>query len=451
MNISRNAHGSHSSGVTLTEVLMSLMIMSIGVTSVAVLFPISMLRSLQATQLTNAAIVRYNVETLLESQPDLIFDPDGDGDFVEHFRTPARRNYIVDPSGYYTLGVDLNPFATMFGNDGTAGVGTLERFGGGLRTLQGINETSPGVTALDLEALKLAGQTLASQGDGYTDILDAVPAAVSSTSVTFGSSVDLSDIPSSSQLVSFVGSAPRIVDPELFEVVLFSNGISPTGQNARVVSAAFPLLAVDAGAKQVFFSEDNTITTGADFNGNGVLDRTTLPATFGSPPSVSRVLLRARRTNDFQWFLTVRRRGDGAVRNIDVVVKFSDGVDASTERVFPTAFVRGSNIVGVGNAADGTVPNIVKGKFIFDATNAIWYRIQDVQTAPLIASGPFSWGTYQHRVLLETDAQASAGSDGTDDGVLNGSSTASFGGAMFLPGIVDVYPMGSRSMPTNAK
>lgn len=447
MNISRNANGGQPSGVTLTEVLMSLMIMSIGVTSVAVLFPISMLRSLQATQLTNAAIVRYNVETILESQPDLIFDPDGDGDFVEHFRTPARRNYIVDPSGYYTLGVDLNPFANIFGNDGTAGIGTLERFGGGLRTLQGVNEASGGVTNADLQALKLAGQTLASQGDGYTDLLDAVPVAVTSNTVTFDSSVDLSDIPSSTQLVSFVGSVPRVVDPELFEVVLFSNGLSPTGQNARVVSAAFPLLRVDTTTNQVTFAED---VAGADFNGNGLLDRTTLPATFGSPPSVSRVLLRARRTNDFQWFLTVRRRGDGAVRNIDVVVKFSDGVDATTERVFPTAFVRGSNIVGVGNAADGTVPNIVKGKFIFDATNAIWYRIQDVQTTPLLASGGF-WATYQHRVLLETDAQASAGSDGTDDGVLNGSSTASFGGAMFLPGIVDVYPMGSRSMPTNAK
>jgi len=41
-------------GVTLTEVLMSLMIMSIGISSVMVLFPISVLRSAQSTQLTNA-------------------------------------------------------------------------------------------------------------------------------------------------------------------------------------------------------------------------------------------------------------------------------------------------------------------------------------------------------------------------------------------------------------
>ena len=53
-------------GVTLTEVLMSLMIMSIGISSVAVLFPLSMLRSLQATQLTNAALLKMNVELILK-------------------------------------------------------------------------------------------------------------------------------------------------------------------------------------------------------------------------------------------------------------------------------------------------------------------------------------------------------------------------------------------------
>lgn len=437
------------SGVTLTEVLMSLMIMSIGVTSVAVLFPISMLRSLQATQMTNAAIVRYNVETILEAQPELIFDPDGDGNLIEHFRAPANRNYIVDPSGFYTLGVDGSPFTSVFGNQGTNTFGTLARFGGGLRTRAGVAATDPGATQADLEALKLAGQAFASQGDGWTTMLDAVPTDVTTTTVTFGSAVDLSDIPSSSQL--FGGNAPLIVDPELFEVVLFSGGV-----NSRVISVAYPLTAVDvstAGAHRVTFSEDvnedGSLQAAEDFNGNGVLDRNALPASFGSPPVVSRVLLRARRTNDFQWFLTVRRRGDGAVRNVDVVVKFSDGVDPTQERVFPATFINGNSVVGITETADGVEPNIVKGKFIFDATNALWYRIRDVQEEPIIASGPFDWSTYKYRVLLETDCRASTGAD-ADDGVLNGSSTTSFGGAMFLPGIVDVYPMGSRSLPTGA-
>ena len=78
-------HGSTGErhGVTLIEVLMSLMIMSIGVSAVMVLFPISVLRSVQATQLTNAAILKYVAEAIVQMQPQLVFDPDGDGNLDE--------------------------------------------------------------------------------------------------------------------------------------------------------------------------------------------------------------------------------------------------------------------------------------------------------------------------------------------------------------------------------
>ena len=56
-------------GTTLSEVLISLLIMSIGVVSLATLFPISVLRSVQATQLTNATNLRYNVEAMVNSMP----------------------------------------------------------------------------------------------------------------------------------------------------------------------------------------------------------------------------------------------------------------------------------------------------------------------------------------------------------------------------------------------
>ena len=56
----------HPGGVTLTEVLMSVLVMGIGVISVISLFPISFLRSVQATNLTNATILRYNAETQID-------------------------------------------------------------------------------------------------------------------------------------------------------------------------------------------------------------------------------------------------------------------------------------------------------------------------------------------------------------------------------------------------
>ena len=105
------------SGVTLTEVLMSMMIMSIGVSAVAVLFPISVLRSIQATQMTNAAILKYNTEALVRIRPELIFDPDGDRfsnpttGVLEHVAGPLERRYIVDPGGYFALTDAGAPFS----------------------------------------------------------------------------------------------------------------------------------------------------------------------------------------------------------------------------------------------------------------------------------------------------------------------------------------------------
>ncbi|MBX3444530.1 MAG: hypothetical protein KF774_19170 [Planctomyces sp.] len=68
------------SGATLTEVLMSLLIMGVGILSVITLFPISMLRSIQATQLTNARLMRQNAEQVLSASfqdaalPEVRFD-----------------------------------------------------------------------------------------------------------------------------------------------------------------------------------------------------------------------------------------------------------------------------------------------------------------------------------------------------------------------------------------
>ncbi|MEZ6132073.1 MAG: hypothetical protein R3C59_25720 [Planctomycetaceae bacterium] len=421
---------------------MSLMIMSIGISSVAVLFPLSMLRSLQATQLTNAALLKRNVETLIEEQPELIFDPDGDGDLVEHFRMPVSRNYIVDPKGFHTLAADGNPLAGQFGNGGSF---ALSRFGGGLRTLQG-RDTVTG-TAQDLFGLKLLGEVIGGNNDGWKTMIDAVPSSVANSIVTFGPGIDLSDVPSSNllmQAVGFVGGVPRVADPEQFQIVMFT----ASGK----FSQAFPLIAVDTTGNQISYTEDlnanGALDNGEDFNANGILDDRRLPPEFGSPPVVSRVLIQTRRVGDFSWLLTVRRRGDGAVRNLDVVVKYSDGVDTASEQLFDATFVRGANVVGVVVPA-GADPKIGKGQFLCDVGNARWYRIQDVQTVPLIPSGGFDWTTYTHRVFLETDAKANAGADSIN-GAFDGNDTSSFGQVMFPPGIVDVYPMGSISLPTTA-
>ena len=54
--------GAGRSGLTLTEVLMSLLVMGIGVVSVATLFPLAVLRGARATQLTAGTILKQNAE-----------------------------------------------------------------------------------------------------------------------------------------------------------------------------------------------------------------------------------------------------------------------------------------------------------------------------------------------------------------------------------------------------
>ena len=64
--------GRSRAAATLTEVLMSLLVMGIGVVSVFTLFPISVLRSIQATQQTNSKILKLNAESLLQAAPDFL-------------------------------------------------------------------------------------------------------------------------------------------------------------------------------------------------------------------------------------------------------------------------------------------------------------------------------------------------------------------------------------------
>ena len=63
-------------GATLTEVLMSMMILSIGVLSLAAMFPIGILSSVRATQLTHSVTLKNNVASQIDLDPGLILDPD---------------------------------------------------------------------------------------------------------------------------------------------------------------------------------------------------------------------------------------------------------------------------------------------------------------------------------------------------------------------------------------
>lgn len=480
------------SGVTLVEVLMSLMIMSIGLASVAVLFPISVLRSVQATQMTNAAILKYNVEAYVQMNPQLIFDPDGDGNLDEHIRNHTEARYIIDPSGYFELAASGNTHATYpslsANNDSSTNndnaqrgfvdwIGntdvdssdvnnntpteytSLPRYDGGIRygTSSGLGSTGfiPSSGGEDARALKLLGSTLTKQGDGWETQLEALPVnfvfADGSTGTTAASTasiaglelpadLDLTGLMTAQNSVPKSGVTAMIPDPELCRVVIFSADGS--------FSVSLPLISIPSGTQNVLWTEDIDLDgaqdAGEDINLNSYPDLRSLPLQFVSTVSgnfeVGRVLLQTAKTQDYNWLLTVRRGQDGQARGVDVVVTHNKGITADDERVFPASFDTSNTAPnspfqievlsdgGQTSTGDIAEPLLKRSGYVLDVNNARWYRIRNYQEA-VVTVGTVTGAGYI--VDLETPVVASSVS----------------GVAMFLPGVVDVYPMGSVPIP----
>jgi hypothetical protein len=161
------------------------------------------------------------------------------------------------------------------------------------------------------------------------------------------------------------------------------------------------------------------------------------------------VVLRTVRSADFSWLLTVRRGSDGQARGVDVVIRYHSGVKPSDERIFPASFVSGAGEIWVNDAVDGTEPVLKRGAWVLDPVNARWYRITNHESRPspgLIPSDKVEaafWAAYRYRVRLESAVISDAGAFPTD------TTGAVYSGAIFLPGVVDVYPMGSLSLPAS--
>jgi len=480
-------------GVTLTEVLMSMLIMSIGVSSVAVLFPISVLRSVQATQLTNAAILMTNAKALVQMRKELIFDPDGDTNLDEHIWNKIEKHYIVDPSGYFEIAAmpgatwstdpTLNDPATgrndptlrglcdWFGNIDSNNDGVpepfdvLPRYDGGIRTATigtwGGNGLNPDPLAAPGEArsLQLLGSSLSKLGDGWETKVDTIAeqfvladgtladgtVAASSPLGVVGlklpDDLDLSDVQTATNYVPRNAGTQIIPDPDVCRIVVFSI-------DGRF-SVSLPLIAI-GGSNIAVWTEDinfnGSADPGEDLNMNGIVDGTVgnerlLPTQFYDATTgsflVGRVLLQSSRTHDYNWLLTVRRGSDGQARGVDVVVTHNKSVTPDDERLYTAGFVKGSYTLnvfldgGLNEAGDVIEPALRKSGYVLDVTNARWYRVQAYREAIGIPIGPATGNGYQ--ITLESPVIQSA-----------------IGGkVMFLPGVIDIYPMGSVSLPSN--
>ncbi len=376
-------------GVSLIEVLVSVMIMSIGVALLSTLLPISILRTAQATQLTQSVFLRNNAEALIEANPNILNS------------VPVGSLGLIDP-----MGASISMPKTLYGN---TGAGSISRF-----PLPNANGT-PSITAD-------AAQQLASLPDSWTDLFETnvtdyksspsqVTVAKIPTTITPWNSNNLSNAKYRMILVDVTGKIAVIrsvlgVDGTAYTLAWtdgtitepdLPSGFTPIKARVEVQSRRFTWLMTVSKSSVPKFAGDNLswateIDVAVFFNRSFKLDEE-------KPLALSLV------SNGFD--------GKPGVAGVD-----DDGngtADDASETGWP-----GSDD---NRTVDVTgTPFLKKGSYMLEASLLKWYRIVDFPEN----------STTNPRILLDRDLRTSVVSGVTSTGV-------------FMKGIVEVYPIGVRT------
>lgn len=428
---------------------MSVLIMSIGVSSVATLFPISVKRSVIATQLTNATILRNNADAFVDAFPNTIHDPDGDGDYLEHyggvitqdsvgnFSRPRSassghlRNghYIIDPLGFLNTDFSLDGFAaadvaklrSTFGNTGAAAQG-IPRYS--LST--GINPASPGDAPTIGRRLSDAN-LIASNFELPDSWVTEYEGLATITYVNgFGTKFVLDPDEGMSAADALEIYNYRDAD---------GNGTVSAAEDAAGDPLRFVIM------DRTFKQGEVRSWGGVDAGGNFAL--TPFLPNNGRFQTIAQVRLQ-RLEPRYSWFLTVRKKSLQHA-SVDIVVAFRRSYlyqdelafgatiathvtydhdsDATTPDITePNRVIRGVNFAEYDLLLDGG-PEIRRGEFLMDIENARWYRIQDYDV--------------------------DAGTITVDMPIIdNGSATSTPGPGhiMFFPRVIDIFPLGTKAL-----
>lgn len=414
---------------------MAMLVMSIGVVSLATLFPLSVIRTLQATQMTNATNLRYNAEARIDMNRTLLTSntialapvlPPPPTEPTTPFA------YLIDP-----LGWNIAAYSNVLTYYRLGGVTGIPRWNGGVNTE---------AAAADLVTLPDSWNV---QVKSLPDAAAAIP--INTTSVTFPANVDLTSV--------------NYTAPYESRVVVFNNTLRRsqvrriTGIVGQTVSwAVTQPLPVSILEDQ---NGNNTLDAGEDYDGNNIL----------TPIGDVWIETRERR---YTWMLNVRRYGNRA--NVEVVTFFGREFTTDDETAYAASFIGWVGADGTPNTGDdqlgadfqpgiagfdddgnGTVddasekgwpgsddnrtiynvnwttprPTIRKGGWLLDATNGRWYRIRAI-----------------YEPITHTPVQSFAEITGTsvdlvvEKDLLETSATPI--PTVFLRGVIDVFPIGTK-------
>ncbi|QDV29288.1 hypothetical protein Spb1_11680 [Planctopirus ephydatiae] len=451
-NRSIKAQGSQArAGVTLSEVLISLMIMGIGIVGLASLFPISVLKSVAATNMTNSAILSYNVRGLRNAlsqvntgaalwQPGLTATSITDNPARPTFILPSNpitrsqfprlvfgcstsgvlgntepvwastgpitaadgtiwqpvsiaNGYVVDPLGSFRMADVLAPNAGRFyGNDGTNALTVVPRFTAGATTLLQASQiaTLPDSWLLQVESVDF---TSADNGDG-------------TFTLTFTDQTGLNQIVNPAltpgRLVMFDADMRRV---EVRPIITTPAPTSTTLSFRGAVSAGFIPVKIRIETQELRYT----------------------------------------------WLTTTRVKADGT-RNSDAVVFFRRQFGINDERIQGAFF---ASYVDTSGAASSVIivkydendpPKWKKGGYILDAGRMRWYRISLLEEAfaSLAAAKPADYPAASfYPTGLSTGSGTSFARIRIEGRVFE---NANDGSAIIMPNVVDVFPLNPISI-----
>lgn len=384
------APGLSRGGATLTEALVALGIMAIGVISLASLFPIAVLKTAKANQLTISTDIRYNAEAMIKVFPWIIADPNPadtgpfgvpDGIPFNDYDFSSGRPFLFDPHGCVGL---FGPAVVPPERPVTlpAAVGFLPRYPGGFNGLA-------------------AADSICSGPDTWVLIHDSAVTGIT----TANTRMDVSDLAN----VQLIWPGPNQMRVQIF----YNGGKSSLTRSVTGI----------VGSNTLVFSEDvngnGSLDAGEDQNQNQVLDTHALPA--GITYESARLEARERR---YTWLLTVRPQDTGASFtgglgakpsfDVHVVVYFGRGFSLQEEQVYGTVpagvpaisnGVAGSAVtLNEGNRLftvtwpAGETPFLKRGGWILDAANGYWYQIENYTDPTNVTSSTITLSS----TILET-------------------------------------------------
>ncbi len=431
------------SGATLVEVLMSLLIMSVGIVSVFSLFPLSILSSVRATQLTHGRIHFDNVPELLRTIPEMVGPPVHAG-YPDVWNSPTSRwRSTWKPNTSYQVGDIVTPVPAsgnlfplpyvalrcMAPTMGAARSGSSEPVWDVNRT-----EQIDGVDGLQWEMISVPNYVI--DPIGFHRGAVTSPAFFGNRDAV-GETASIQTLLPRRQKVSDTEKIALevLASPDSWSVDLTALplSISTSGSGTTVTFSSnlnFEGLSIDR-TRAVFSSVDGTRrltrflrppVTGAELNIDAPI-----PLDFLGPARIETY------TPRYSCFIAVRNRGFDSLPTAYCVVCFNRQSSAESEHAYLANFGN-SSFNAVADLADRNLrsdqvrivwidgnepdPLLKEGGYMMDARNSCFYRVTGVQR-----SGDTATLTLNQSIPYDSMTTNATGA----------------GYAIFLPGIIHVY------------